>query len=357
MYNRVIKFGLCAFLSNFKTKTAHQKKICLLFLSIVLINKIYSQQNIQFTQYAFNSLSVNPAYTGYKEVWFAQMALRSQWTGWAGAPKTGTISIDGVLNQQTKRHGVGIHIIGDQLGAQAATSVYANYALRLQLNNEDEHRLSLGLAGGITQYSLDGNKLEYIDDNDVAIPYGKISTWKPDIRLGIYYNNSIWYLGAAVHDLFANSNSAEDFQFNQNSLESLYRKIHAYMTAGALFELGPGVLLRPSLMIKDDFKGPTVLDVNTMFVFNDRFWIGGGYRTRARFFQREYDRLTASKLSSRNGISGITQFYINPRFRVGYSYDHRLGNINGLQNGTHEITLGVILGSQLLKSIVSPRYF
>lgn len=329
----------------------------ILFVSMVLLAmKGHGQQNIQFTQYIFNSISVNPAYTGYKEEWFAQMGLRSQWSGWEGAPKTGSISIDGVLDPVERRHGVGLQVTGDKLGAQGATSIFANYALRLQLDQADEHRLALGVAGGVTQYSLDGNKLTSVDGGDFAIPDHMISTWKPDIRLGVHYSNPKWYAGVSVQDLFANSNSGEDFQFNQNSLESLYRKVHGYFMAGALFELDPGLALRPSLLIKDDFKGPTSLDLNAMFIFNDKFWIGGGYRTRARIFDRDYNSVSVNKLSSLNSFSGVAQFYVTPKFRIGYSYDHMLNRMSGLQNGSHELTLGITFG-RMFRQILSPRYF
>lgn len=315
-----------------------------------------AQQNIQFTQYIFNSLSVNPAYAGYKEEWFAQLGLRSQWTGWEGAPKTGTISIDGVLDPVNKRHGVGLQVTADGLGAQAATSIYANYALRLQLDDADTHRLSLGIAGGLTQYSLDGNKLNPIDFSDPVIPDGKISTWNPDIRLGVYYYNPRWYAGLAVHDLFSNSNSNSDYRFNENSLESLYRNVNLYFIGGALFDLGGGLNLRPSVLVKDDFKGPTSLDLNAMFIFDTRFWIGAGYRTRARIFDREYYDRSASKLSALNSVQGIAQFYINSQLRIGYSYDLMINRMSTHQGGTHEITVGLTFG-QRLGQLMNPRFF
>lgn len=325
-------------------------------LLLTLAFKGHGQQNIQFTQYIFNSISINPAYTGYKEEWFGQMGLRSQWSGWDGAPKTGSLSVDGVLDPVERRHGVGLQVTADKLGAQGATSVFANYALRLQLDNADEHRLALGVAGGVTQYGLDGSKLTAIDKGDMAIPDHMITTWKPDIRLGVYYSNPKWYAGVSVQDLFSNGSSNEEFQFNQNSLESLYRKVHGYFIAGALFELDPGLLLRPSVLVKDDFKGPTSLDVNAMFIFNDKFWIGGGYRTRARIFDRDYNNISVNKLSSLNALSGIAQFYVSPKLRIGYSYDHMLNKMSGLQNGSHEITLGITFGRRY-QQVLSPRYF
>ncbi|SMG36789.1 PorP/SprF family type IX secretion system membrane protein [Sphingobacterium psychroaquaticum] len=318
--------------------------------------KSYAQQSIQFTQYIFNSISVNPAYTGYKEEWFGQMGLRSQWTGWDGAPKTGSISIDGVVDPINKRHGVGLQVTSDGLGAQSATSMYANYALRLQLDDEDTQRLSLGVAAGVTQYGLDGRKLQAVETGDVVIPNGKISSWKPDVRLGVYYYNPVFYAGLAVQDLFANSSSNDEFRFNSNSLESLHRNVSAYFIGGALIGLEEGLLLRPSILIKDDFKGPTSVDVNAMLIFNDKFWIGGGYRTRAKVFNREYYSASPLKLSATNAITAITQFYATDRLRIGYSYDVMLNRMSGLQNGTHEITLGITFG-QSLRTMLSPRYF
>ena len=318
--------------------------------------KTYAQQSIQFTQYIFNSISVNPAYTGYKEEWFGQMGLRSQWTGWDGAPKTGSISIDGVVDPINKRHGVGLQVTADNLGAQSATSIYGNYALRLQLDDEDTHRLSLGVGVGVTQYSLDGNKLHSVETGDVVIPAGKLSSWKPDIRLGVYYNNAKWYAGLAVQDLFSNAANNDEFRFNENSLESLHRNISAYFITGALFELEEGLHLRPSVLVKDDFKGPTSLDLNAMFIFNNKFWIGGGYRTRARVFKREYYDQSPLKLSAMNAVTGIAQFYVTEKLRIGYSYDVMLNKMSGLQGGTHEVTLGITFGKPL-RSMLSPRYF
>src|SRR5690606_13765504 len=119
-----------------------KKKIKYLTLGLLLMvgTVAHGQQNIQFTQYIFNSMSVNPAYAGYKGEWFGQLGLRSQWTGWEGAPKTGAISIDGVLDPDMQRHGVGLQVTADALGPQTATGIFGNYALRLPVDRSGEHR-------------------------------------------------------------------------------------------------------------------------------------------------------------------------------------------------------------------------
>ncbi|GHE39244.1 PorP/SprF family type IX secretion system membrane protein [Sphingobacterium griseoflavum] len=336
-------------------KTKHILYSTLLYLLLTAAQG-YAQQNIQFTQYIFNSISVNPAYAGYKEEWFAQVGLRSQWTDWPGAPRTGSLSVDGVLDPRSKRHAAGLQFTADKLGAQSATSIYANYALRLQLDDRDAQRLALGIAVGGTQYGLDGSKLQPVNPEDEAIPPGYMSTWNPDIRLGIYYSSPRLYVGLAVQDLFANDNRNNAMRFNQNSLESLYRTSNAYLIAGGLINIEEGLHLRPSLLVKDDFKGPTSLDLNAMLIFQGRFWIGAGYRTRARLFDRPYYDQSPMKLSAINALSGIAQFYASNNLRIGYSYDFMINQMRGLQSGTHEITLGLTMG-RILQQMLSPRYF
>ncbi|GGG74305.1 membrane protein [Parapedobacter pyrenivorans] len=315
-----------------------------------------AQQNIQFTQYIFNSMSVNPGYTGYKEEWFGQLGLRSQWVGLDGAPRTGLLSIDGVVDPVNKRHGLGLQVTADRLGPQSATSAYANYAFRLRLNEEDTQRLSFGIGAGVTQYSLDGALLEPTDGGDQIIPAGKISNWVPDVRFGVYYYNPKWYAGVSVMDLLSGDQSNNIFRWDNTTTDNIRRKRHLYFIGGALFNLNRGLDFRPSLLVKEDFRGPTSLDVNAMFIFGKRFWLGAGWRTGVTVFKREYGRVSGHSLSGRNSFSAVTQIYVTDALRIGYSYDHIVSRLSSVQNGSHEITLGITFGRQSQR-ILSPRFF
>jgi len=337
---------------------AMKRIITLVVIGICLLTagETRAQQNIQFTQYIFNSMSVNPAYTGYKEEWFGQLGLRSQWVGLDGAPQTGLLSIDGVVDPINKRHGLGMQITADKLGPQSATSAYANYAFRLRLNEEDTQRLSFGIGAGVTQYSLDGALLEPIDVGDQVIPAGKISNLVPDVRFGVYYYNPKWYAGVSVMDLLSGDQSNNIFRWEGTTTDNLRRKRHMYFIGGALFNLNQGLDLRPSLLVKEDFRGPTSLDVNAMFIFGQRFWLGAGWRTGVTVFKREYNRVSGKSLSNRNSFSAVTQIYVTNALRIGYSYDHIVSRLSSVQNGSHEITLGITFG-QKAQRILSPRFF
>jgi type IX secretion system PorP/SprF family membrane protein len=308
-------------------------KTFLLFAFVGVGGLVKAQQNIQMTQYVFNSLGVNPAYAGYKEEWFAQLGLRSQWVGLDGAPKTGLLSLDGVTDQISKKHGVGLQLGVDALGAQ---------------------RLSFGIGAGVTQYSLDGKKLDP-NYNDPTVPNGRISDFVPDIRFGAYYYSPSFYLGASVNDILSDDESKIGI-YDATTTQYLRRKMHVYLMTGLLVDFGSGVKFRPSLLWKEDFKGPSSLDANASFIFDNKLWLGASWRTGVTAFNKEYVDHSPEKLSKRNAFAGLAQFYVNDRFRVGYSYDYIISQLSSLQSGSHEITLGLTFGRKE-KRLLSPRFF
>lgn len=323
---------------------------------IVLLNapELKAQQEIQFTQYIFNTLSVNPAYAGYKEQWFAQMALRNQWAGLDGAPKTGQFSIDGIVSPTTRNVGLGLQVTSDKLGPQSSNTVYLNYAYRIRLNDEDTKRLSFGLAAGLGQYRLDGSMFSTIDNNDAALLYADESVWKWNLRFGAYYYTPRWYAGISIMNVLEDNENAI-FGSDPDSY-SLVQKKHMYFISGMIFNLSPSFKLRPSIMVKEDFKGPTSLDVNAMLIFNERFWFGASYRTGVDIWEKDYSGYSPEGLQTSNAVSGIVQFYISENLRVGYSYDHMLNTLGDVENGSHEFTLGYTIPLRG-KRLISPRFF
>jgi len=329
-------------------------KIMLLSCSIGLFTgRAQAQQNIQFSQYIFNTLSVNPAYAGYKEEWFVQSAVRNQWVGISGAPKTAQVSIDGILDPQTTKHGVGAQITADKLGAQSSTSLTFNYAFRLQLDAADTRRLSFGLGAGVAQYSLNGEALTSVDGGDMAIPTGNSSSLSPDFRVGVFYTTPYWYVGVSALDLLSDSKASDDYRRTTGLSDNISRVRHVYFIAGSLVNVNPSLRIRPSLMIREDFKGPTNADFNVMGIFSDRIWLGAGYRTSLKVFKKEYQN---TDVSSQAALIGIAQFYVNERFRIGYSYDFATSKLSGYQSGTHELTVGIAFG-KAPKASICPRVF
>lgn len=328
-------------------KNIINKLIICLGMTLAGIIPAKAQQNIQFTQYIFNSLSVNPAYAGYKEDWYAQGVYRTQWEGLSGAPKTMQFSVDGIVDPATKNMGLGLLVASDKLGPLTYTSAYANYAYRLRLDAQNTKRLSFGLGVGVTNEGLDGVKLTGLDKTDLLMPLGRETTLLPDARAGVYLSTPKFYVGASLMNLF------EDLVGGKSAYNLNYKR-HLYLMAGMLNELSEDVKLRPSILLKDDFRGPSSVDLNAMFIFMDKLWLGGSYRTGLKVFNRTYsDDLN---LDHNNAASAVAQFHVNNSFRIGYSYDFMTNGLSNVQNGSHEITVGLTFQGKS-KRIISPRYF
>lgn len=315
---------------------------------------LMAQQEIQFTQYIFNTMSVNPAYAGYKEQWFAQMSLRNQWAGMDGAPKTGQFSIDGIVSPTSRNVGLGLQLTSDKLGPQSSNTMYLNYAYRIRLNEEDTQRLSFGLAAGLGQFGLDGSQFSTIDAADGTLLSADENVWKWNLRLGAYYYSPKWYAGISMINVLENDNNVLFGSDPGNYY--MAEKRHMYFISGIVFDLSSTLKLRPSILVKDDFKGPTSLDINSMLIFNERFWLGASYRTGVQVWDRDYTGYSAEGPLTTNSVSGIVQFYISENFRVGYSYDYMLNSLGNEENGSHELSLGYTFPLRG-KRVLSPRFF
>lgn len=335
-----------------------QLKLCLLLVWVTTSGlTAIAQQDIQFSQYIFNGLSVNPAYAGYKEDIFINSTYRKQWVSFPGAPETGTLTVDGLANiLGNKTVGLGAQFTWDRVGPQDILSFYASYAYRIRLNEEDDSRLALGLGVGVNQYSINGDRLSPTDAGDPNLPAGKVSTTKPNANFGAYYYNPSFYVGFSILDLFP-SNIYDDIFVGKNNYDYLVtRKVpHYYLTAGFMVTLSEDIKLKPSIMIKEDFKGPTNVDLNAFFLLGERVWIGGSYRSGVKLWNKNN---LQKGLEQNDAASVMAEFFITERLRIGYAYDFTTSKLDNYQKGSHEISIGFLLfNKKRAERIISPRYF
>lgn len=323
-----------------------RKKSYMLLLLIFSLMKVTAQQTIQFSQYVFNGLAVNPAYAGYKEDLTLNISSRIQWVGINDAPQTATASVDGLANN--KNIGLGLIATVDRLGPEGTSSIYANYAYRLQLDESDTKRICFGIGFGAVQYSVDGTKFNATDAGDGSVPTGFESKFTPDFRFGIYYYSANVYFGASVFNLLSQpiNNLIDNTPVVQPA-----RTI--YLTGGTMLPLTENIDVKPSLMIKEDFKGPTNIDLAAYLVLKKIVWVGASCRTGVAVFNTAN---LQSGLQSADAIAAIAQFYINDHFRIGYSFDFTTSKLANYQSGSHEISLSLSFPGKKPR-IISPRYF
>ncbi len=313
---------------------------------LILIKPAFSQQDAQFSQYMFNTLVINPAYAGYRETKNISLLHRDQWTGFEGAPKTQSLIADAAFGVD-KKIGLGFSLVNDKAGLQRQTSAHANYAYRIPVG--EDARLALGISIGVGQFTLNSADALVQDETDENFA-NKQTYFVPDARAGVHYSNSKFYAGLSATNLISNSINYQ--QVGKNTIARQGR--HYFLTAGYLFDLNPNFKLKPSFLIKEDTKGPTSVDLNSFVLVKESVWLGASYRTGVNLWKKTSWN---SSTFNQNSVVGVVEAFVLKNLRVGYSYDYSLSDLGDYTNGTHEISLGLILNANKKSALLTPRYF
>ncbi len=301
-------------------------KLIALLISLAGCFTASAQQDPRYTGYLTNMLPINPAYAGSINGISSTLMYRNQWTRLEGAPVNLTASIHSPI--ENTKGAVGLLFVNDQQGLQSTNTISGVYSYKISLPSGS---LSLGLQGSIINYNLGLNRLYVKDPNDPAFTANE-SLWLPNVGAGIYYQNDKLALGISSPRLIS-SNLIEDYQYVIGEPKS-----HYFLTAAYLFDLNADWKLKASTLGKYVPNAPFNADLNATFIFQDRIWIGAGFRTFSEW-------------------SILTQYQVNRNLWIGYAFDVAIQTYNrGLYGPSHEIALGY--NFSLNKSrIISPRYF
>ncbi|MDF1673697.1 MAG: type IX secretion system membrane protein PorP/SprF [Vicingaceae bacterium] len=306
------------------------KKLFFITAFITLISVTSkAQQDPLVSQYMFNGLFLNPAYAGSHPYWTSTLTYRNQWVGFDGAPETGIAAIDGPLPNENM--GLGVILIHDKIGVTRQNTMVINYAYSIKIN--DISRLAFGINAGFSQYSQRLSDLKVWDD-DVVFEGNTSSKVLPKFGAGAYYYANKYYLGFSVPTLFAYQN---DRNFHIDVNRSSFLRRHYMLTGGYVFDVGGNFKLKPSFLGKYVISAPFEMDINLSAIYKDTYWLGVSYRTG-------------------DAIAFIAEYQTNKAFRVGYSYDLTLSDLNNYSYGSHEIMIGIDFGKDLAK-VKTPRFF
>lgn len=284
-----------------------------------------AQQNPQFTNYMYNTMTVNPAYAGQRENLSALALHRSQWVGVDGSPQTQTFSIHSPLRNE--QIGLGLNIVNDGLGPSNETFVNANFSYTLLLTDNDL-KLSLGASAGAHFLSTDWSKGNF--QNPDVVFSDNVSLTSPIIGAGVYLHSRKYYLGFSVPN-FLETDHYDDFQ------ESLAtERMHFYLIGGYVFDLSPKVQFKPAFLTRMVAGAPLIVDVSANFWFNEKLTLGTAYRWN-------------------DALSFLAGIKISKSLQFGYAYDINTTGLSNYTSGSHEF----FLRYELIRSgkILSPRFF
>jgi len=296
------------------------------FVMLLSTGLLSAQQLPQFTQYVYNTMSVNPAYAGSRETLSATALHRNQWAGIEGNPTTSTLSIHSPV--KFSQVGLGLSYINDRTGAESRNFIYGNFSYTVPLS--DEVNMALGLNGGVTNYDLDTNTLDPTG-TDPFLTAG-FSKWNPNIGAGIYVSSRMWYIGISSPRLLnTDLNEGESVALERNSY---------YVIGGKVFDVGQSTKFKTTAIAKFTNGAPSTYDVTANFLFFDKLWLGASYR-----------------FNDADNFGVMADYQLSNSFRVGYAYDIPTADNAPTTGGTHELILIYELPIKRLGGIKSPRFF
>ena len=308
------------------------KKFAVLVLFMVIIVRVFAQQDPMYSQYVFNGMLINPAYAGSREVINANVLYRNQWVNIPGAPKTGVFSIDSPIRNE--KVGLGLSIVADKIGVTKHTGIEGIYSYKIYFN---ESSLSFGLQAGVGFYNSTNSEVDYSEDSTVdpafMTDYHKVL---PNFSFGMYYHTDKFYTGFSIMDILGKAIEDQLYPNVANDL-SINVVSHFFLTSGYMFDLTPNIRFQPSFLLKYVAGAPLEGDINAVFSFFDLLYLGASYRSYA-------------------SVNFLTQVKINQKLSVGYSYEYSTNELSNFTSGSHEVVLRYQIDKGRRK-FVSPRYF
>jgi len=285
-------------------------------LGIVLLGFVLAsaQQIPLYSQYYFNRMVFNPAYTGMENGTSAYLTGRRQWTG-INSYETKALAISG--SPQGKNIGLGLHYVNDVNSILKTNNLYGNYAYKLKLSNTSQLNFGLSLGVVDSRYDLSNVIVDNADDPVLRL----LSTdggAVMDGSLGAAAQFGNFHIGASVLQLFGSNETFADNVGNQVTLDYLP---HYILSSGIKLPIGSSMTLEPMLMYRGVKNAPGLLDVNLMLEMDKLGWLGVAYRA-------DY------------AMSIMTGLKLADRVLIGYNYDWSISEYSSALGGTHEFMFG-----------------
>lgn len=321
---------------DFKNHNQNLKKLNLMkisfpyktgFITLVFfwtINVITAQQQPQFTQYMYNTLSLNSGYVGANRLEVA-LIHRSQWVGLDGAPATQSLTVGGRVGE---RIGVGLTVINDNIGPSNQLDMNGVFSYNLPISYNTY--LSFGMNAGLDILNVDWSEGKYAESQD-PILNNNVNNLRPIIGAGAYLHSDAWYVGIST------PNFIKTETYNDDDEIVIDQTTQFYLIGGYVFEITPDFKLKPSTLLKYTEGAPVTVDLSLNAMLQEKFTIGAAYRFN-------------------DAMSFMLGFQISRNFFAGYAFDYATTELNKYNDGSHEIILQYTLPN-FNRRARSPRFF
>lgn len=302
-------------------------------LMISIMGTLSAQQDAQYTQYMYNTVSVNPGYAGSRGHMSIAALYRAQWVGLDGAPKTQTLNLHTPVGYGGV--GMGISIVNDQIGPTSET--YFDLDFSYSVNASDEGKISFGVkaSGHLLDVRFSELNQDYTNPGgpDPTLQQDIQNRFSPNVGAGVYYHTEYFYAGLSVPRIL------ETRHFDSSSLSTANEQMNYYFITGYVWDISPLWKFKPTVLAKVVKGAPLQLDFSANAMFNEKFIIGAAYRWDA-------------------AVSGLAGFQISPELMIGVAYDREITELGSavFNDGSFEVILRYDF-IKVLEGMKSPRFF
>ncbi|MFT0716690.1 type IX secretion system membrane protein PorP/SprF [Flagellimonas lutimaris] len=311
-------------------KLYKRKTQWLLALLLLVLGNMQAQQDAQYTQYMYNTVSVNPAYAGSRGHLSIAALYRNQWLGLDGAPETQTLNVHTPVGYRGV--GLGLSIVNDKIGPTSETYFDIDFSYTIQTSWEG--RLSFGLKASAHMLDIRYSELDEFEiDPQLQSQQDIQNKFSPNIGAGVYYHTDRFYAGISAPRIL------ETTHFDSSSVSTAKEQINLYLITGYVWDLNPFLKFKPTILTKAVQGAPLQVDLSANFMLNEKFIGGVAYRWDAAF-------------------SGLFGFMLSDQLMLGLAYDREITELGAatFNDGSFEI----ILRYDFIRNIgnlKSPRFF
>ena len=314
---------------NLGNNIKHILTVVVLLLALLASEPVSAQQDPMYTQYMFNTQTINPAYVGTWNSYGFMVLSRMQWVGIDNAPSTQTFAFQMPLPNE--KVGIGVSLINDRIGLERRFGLFSDYSYKIAFGNRTD--LWMGLKAGFSNYSHNlSDHVLYPGEEDPTFVGNIDNKFMPNIGFGFFLNKPTYYVGFSVPKLI---NTTYETEGNNFSVNGEIRNL--FMMAGYVREVSEFIIFKPTMLLKVTSGAPLQADISANFLLREKFWLGATYR-------------------SGDSFGFIAQWVFDKNLRVGYAIDLSSTNLKNYHNNTHEIMVSYELRLRDQKTFV-PRHF
>jgi len=291
----------------------------------------FSQEGSIYENYYLNHFIINPGATGSEYYPVVGLSFKKQWLGFPDSPNTLLLSGNCLLGKYDfydpkgfvnkgpiktlDRIGLGAAIYKDNNGPLTNTGIILSYAYHIPITTNS--KLSLGLSGIGTNYSLNTSELKPDQLNDNFLLTGNDNIFRANINLGAYYFTDNYFVGISGNKILP-----DVYDINtQNRILPSYYFIGGYK----FMKTNNSFNIEPSVALKKVSNENISIDIHSKLYVKRINWVAISYSSQGR-------------INFQFGIHLYKMFY------AGYNYEYTLSHIASYNFGTQEIYLGINLG-------------